>query len=434
MTDQWINIKDKRPEGGVTGSAGGMNEDKPDKADVAVKIANLNKVFIGAVGSCGTNYLHGLLNGHPEIITIPVQYRPINIFLKCKNYSKEKLIEEIFEVFSNMFNKKNTNKHGDLSDFEISQEIFREVLENEISMADLTHHILLNLINYAYVKAVNIDISEAKIILIHFHDTYEAQAMKLNLTDYPDAKWIIPIRHPLAYMHSDVECYNNKNRTLSWFLHCDCSKIDPTSLEYLKLIGNRAIYIKLEDMQKDLRSTMQKMSVFLGVSFSETMMKSIFGNIEYSSTTENNQNLIGQRKNFTDTKYKEDFSYQDIRFLETTFRQFMKKFNYAFETDANMSREELLSFPMSKRPGFFKLIRTNPRATHFALVKYKKKYFVVRALDKMGLGKVFLTIAALIVKGGSLTTYAETRSESELAIMRAKAIDKNIMFNSITWD
>ena len=68
------------------------------------KIANLKKVFIGAIGSCGNNYLHGLLNSHSEIISIPFQYRPVDIFLKCKNHSKEKLTEDVVGGFSPMFN------------------------------------------------------------------------------------------------------------------------------------------------------------------------------------------------------------------------------------------------------------------------------------------------------------------------------------------
>ena len=59
--------------------------------------------------------------------------------------------------------------------------------------------------------------------------------------------------------------------------------------------------------------------------------------------TENNVKLRRQPKTFTDTKYKEDFSCQGIRFIETVFRQFMKRFDFKFETDANMSRAELLS-------------------------------------------------------------------------------------------
>jgi hypothetical protein len=407
---------------------------KPDKSNLE-KIATLNKVFIGAVGSCANNYLHGLLNSHPEIISIPFQYRPINILLKCKSHSKEKLIEEVIEGFLPMFNKEKTNKHGNFSGFEISQETFREVLENEVSMAGLTHHKLTNLINYAYVKAVNQDISEAKIILIHFHDLSEEQALKLTLIDYPDAKWIIPIRHPLAYMHSDVECYNNKSRTLSMYLHANYQKLEQTNFEYLKLMEKRATYIKLEDMTKDLHSTMQKLSVFLGVSFTETMLKSTFGGNEYSSTTENNQNIRRRPKTFSDTKFKEDFSYQDIRFLETTFRQFMKRFDFEFGTDANMSREELLSHAMQKMPGFFKLMKTHPTVTHKVMFKFKEKYFIFRALDKIGLGRVSLTLALFIMRGLSPTSYFSTEriSDSENTIIRTKVIDKNIKFNSISW-
>ena len=59
--------------------------------------------------------------------------------------------------------------------------------------------------------------------------------------------------------------------------------------------------------------------------------------------------------------YKKTFSYQDMRFIETTFRQYIKRFNYEFETDANMSRDELLSLPVSKKPSFFTKIRIEPR-------------------------------------------------------------------------
>jgi len=295
-------------------------------------------------------------------------------------------------------------------------------------MGTLTHHMILNSINYAYIKAVGADLTKFKAILIHFHDTSEVRAMELTLKDFPDAKWIIPTRHPVAYFHSDVESYNNKSRTLSWFLHNGFDKIDPVIFQNIKPIGNRANYIKLSEIHKDLRGTMQKLSIFLGVSFSETMLKSTFGNIEYASTTENNQYLSHQPKDFTDSKYKDSFSYQDIRFLETTFRQAIKKFNYEFETDAKMSREELLLFPSSKIPGFFTKIRTNPRVTHLTLFLFKKRYLIVRMLDKLGLARIFL-----IVKGQGPTNYTETRSESELTKLRTNAIDENIKFNSISW-
>lgn len=177
---------------------------------------------------------------------------------------------------------------------------------------------------------------------------------------------------------------------------------------------------------------MQNISDDLGVSFCETMLNSTLGGVPYVASSANNKNILGQSSQLVDKKYKKDFSVQDMRFLETTFRQYMKRFNYEFETDANMSRDELLSLPVSKKPSFFTQIRIEPRIDYQIFIWFKKRY-IVRVLDKIGLGRIFLTLALLIVKGRSPTIYAETRSESELAGMRTKVIDENIKFNSIPW-
>ena len=112
----------------------------------------------------------------------------------------------------------------------------------------------------------------------------------------------------------------------------------------------------------------------------------------------------------------------------------MKRFNFKFESDANMSRDELLSVPILKKPNIFTQMLIKPRVDYHVLAVYKNKHSLVRALDKIGLARVFLTLAALIVKGYSPIAYTETRSQNELAAMRVEVIDENIKFNSIDWD
>jgi len=149
--------------------------------------------------------------------------------MENKNSSKEKLIEKIIAGdMQILFNKEDTIRQGNFSNFEISYKIFRDELENEISMENITHRMLLNAIHCAYVQAIDQDISKVKTILIHFHDVYDLHELKLTLNDYPESKWIITIRHPLGMMNSDVQFYNQfrnkKGRTLPLFLQKNNAK------------------------------------------------------------------------------------------------------------------------------------------------------------------------------------------------------------------
>jgi len=333
--------------------------------------SNQKIVCLLGFGRSGSLFLHSLLDGHPQISTLPGYFfkgwfgeNTWPIFQP--NFQeinwRQTLAEKICTYFEPQFNahcKKNVigKPNGNTEWFaknlgftqlgenrsevlELDQQLFKSKFINLSQAYDkIDSRICFELIHKAFHIAFrqnqNIDINSNKLILYHFHNPNYNEFSNF-VCNYPSAKFLYVIRNPIQMLESWIAGYSNKiNKTNNcfqnkiWF-NLIVQRItrvfhymyDP----FNDLFETRGV--KLEDIKRNYQDLVPELKKWIGIDYNPELEKSEFLKLKFSRPSASMDMISGFDTRSIDIKNGRFFSTRDIEILETLFWPFMKLYGY----------------------------------------------------------------------------------------------------------
>ena len=361
-----------------------LNKEEKTKKFINYKNQISVTTLIG-FGRSGSLFLHSLLDGHPQISTLPGYFfkgwfgeETWSIFQP--NFQeinwRETLVDKICTYFEPQFNahcKKNvigkpngntewfaknlgfTQLGDDHSEvLELDQQKFKsKFIDLSQAYDKIDSRICFELIHEAFDKAYRIPENSAqkdKTIFYHLHNPSYFEHANFHY-HYPDSKSLFIIRHPIQMLESwlltdltSLHSLLEENHSFSDNYHLikilNCGAKISYSLGYflnpLNSIDN-VRGIKLEDLKRNPKKTLRKISEWMGIKYNPLLYQSTFMGKHFSRPSANFNNIEGFDTRSIDVSLGRIFGKKDIEVLETLFWPFMDMYGYT-----KMSKEQFL--------------------------------------------------------------------------------------------
>ena len=179
--------------------------------------------------------------------------------------------------------------------------------------------------------------NKLKIIFLHIHlfENFRNYLKILNV--YKDTKILITYRDPLVSMCSTVK---------HWTIYDEGKHMTPRNLfsnyqfhfntfNNLKEYKNKIRVVKLENIHTKSKKTLRKICKFIGIKYSNILLKSTYFNKKWWGDSISNKNLDGLNSNFKNKFDKDIFEHNDIEFIENKIINILKKYNYPIRSKNN---------------------------------------------------------------------------------------------------
>ena len=308
-------------------------------------------------GRSGTGLLHSLIDGHPEVSTLPSIY--LSEFFDHSNWVKineggwSEMVANFMAIYEVLFDASSPNpiatisrgvikalgrKEGMANLGEKRNEILsvdKKVFSGELTRLMDYHDRLdaltfFKLVHFAFDKTLN-DGNKKNLIFYHIHnpDTYA----QLNfLKSAPDANWLMMVREPVQSCEAWVGDSFRKNE------YADVvNKIFKMLFEIDNVIfqNENAIGLRLEDLKEYPKKTIPALCAWLGIKEEKSLYemtaqgKKWWGDPVSPDYDKDGMNPFG--KTSINRKLGSVFSENDQFVLRTLFYPFSVRFGYAAE-------------------------------------------------------------------------------------------------------
>ena len=339
-----------------------------------VKQENIPICFLG-FGRSGSLFLHSLLDGHPEISTLPGYFfkgwfNQQNWPVLEPDYANQDwrkiLAEKIYDNFEPQFNansQKNVigKPNGEVKwlakelgftqlgnyrseILKLDEKKFKTALVKLLMPFEkVNSKICFELIHEAYDKAYRIDKNniKAKKIFYHLHNPgYFERACFLH--HYPNTKTLFIVRNPIQMLESwllnDINQLIYLSRKIQFYKDgyqfksiLNSSVKIATTLEYfldpLNSVGE-VRGVKLEDLKNAPNETLKKLCNWMDIEENPSLLKSEFMGKKFSRPSVNFNNITGFDTRSIDVPLGRVFSSRDIKIIETLYWPFMNMYGY----------------------------------------------------------------------------------------------------------
>ena len=309
------------------------------------RIRNLPIYFLSNFGHCGIDYLHSLLDSHPQILLMPV----ISFYRAWKMLDCDELncVNEMFLAWQSYI-----EEHPSMQT--LRRKLFHEQTESEIFYSEFRRLLELRGISrmnvfyslhQAYFLAKNIDLSCVRVLVSHEHLPYQ---LLEALADFPQAGVLQIIRDPRAvfagswrwsindfgylrdyYFNFDIE---------DWMQGCENWK------KHGSRLGAKYKVVRNKDLHEQLESQMRQISKWLGIDFSPTLLKCTFSGKQWEGEsafmTADNKYPQPEEEFFKTEnvrkRWMKELSRKEIVMIEFLTRKSMKEFGYDRLTKDNV--------------------------------------------------------------------------------------------------
>lgn len=346
-------------------------------------LEKMDKCILSSYGHCGLDWTTTLLDNHKEILIMPA-FSFFRCFYYIKTFNKKFDVEnkdisnkEISKEFSRLFKKdprQNNQKRKFLfkkKDFDAFETYLTKWL-NYSKINNIYKKIFLG-IHYAFSKVYKIDLKKKKILVAQEHVPFYSNRYKKIL----NPKFLYIVRDPRATMAGAIlrmEKHNSDKIFSNQFDHIIlyCKSAEAFVNSYAQ--KEKIYVIQNEKMHLNLKKEMLKLSKWLEINYSKTMLQqTIQGKVWYGESSYlQGKNQDGDLKksppkNFYDSnqikkRWKSQLKEIDILMIEVIFKDVFKKFGYNFSVKKN----------------FFDYFKTYLYL--FFNFNYQKKYFISKYL------------------------------------------------------
>ena len=222
--------------------------------------------LIVTTGRTGSDYLHHCLDGLKGLIVFSDKF-DYQQFFKHKNHLQDphKLLNNFLKKYSYLFSKIDVENIK----INLNTKKFRKYFKKLSGTKKINQREFLILLYKSYHLTSGGKLKDVKAIIHHSHGINETiKVMK----DFPNAKILITIRHPLSNLKSGLK---------NWFKY-DKSKISMKhvfnyiyrirqDLKFLIKLKNKKMFIKLEEV--NLKKVKKKICSFLDIKFQKKIFK-----------------------------------------------------------------------------------------------------------------------------------------------------------------
>ncbi|MDC0215445.1 sulfotransferase, partial [Candidatus Marinimicrobia bacterium] len=272
-------------------------------------INSLPVVALMTTGRTGSDYLHSLLDSHPQVLTFNGHFTVYSDFfstaLTIKNDSS--IIADIVDEFIGKYIYKFVSKY----DYQEAKDILGKNKDESITIntSDFKRHVIQlmkdenlssrNLL-LAFYGSYNIclgnNIFNTKVFFHHPHVGYE---LDLFINDFSDLKIVFTTRDPRANFVSNIENFRRYSLMHDNEVHLyNAMKIMLEDCKIDEIHENEDVVIKLEDLPK--KNIMESFANWLQIDFRESMLNATWAGLEW----------YGDR--LSTKKYKSSYSNIDL--------------------------------------------------------------------------------------------------------------------------
>ena len=314
------------------------------------EISELPVIMIGSFGHAGIDWIHSLLDNHPQALLMPAfsffrtlerikRGNEFNIY-KEKNYEIAKLLSNTFyfDKAYQLKRRKFINDENQRKDFE---NFLFDYLENSKEI-DIKKKLFFG-IHYAFAKIYNIDLSKKKLIITHEHVCWHCNKYKKIF----NSKFIIIFRDPRATLAGEILRMRNSNQDKKInSLQLDTMLLTMSSAYNFLKKDNKSEFIYPlvnEKMVENLQNEMRDLAKWLGIDYFDSMTKQTFMNKEWlgeSAYLAKDELEEKAPKNFyhpseVERRWRSILSKNEILFIEVIYRNVMRRFNFKKDNDLN---------------------------------------------------------------------------------------------------
>jgi tetratricopeptide (TPR) repeat protein len=308
-------------------------------------------------GRSGTGLLHSLIDGHPEVSTMPSIY--FSEFFNKTTWDKivsggwSEMADRFIETYEVLFDAsapspietKSTNRISNLGRKEgmanvgdqrdellrVDKALFRAELQRLMDLNDhLEAFVFFKLIHMAYDKALN-DRNHKHLMFYHIHNPdYYA---KLNFVQAaPNANWVMMVREPIQACEAWIRSHFDNNE----YTHIP-TKIISMLFEIDNVIHHkqRSVGVRLEDLKEFPRKTIPALCDWMGIEEMESLYEMTAQGKKWWGDPDSPDYLKDGMEPFGKTSIRRKigsvFSEDDRFVLRTFFYPFSVRFGYVEE-------------------------------------------------------------------------------------------------------
>ena len=259
-------------------------------------MSKLKVAMITHYQSSGSLYLHSLLDGHPQIITIPgvphldpiingtfdTSQQALDVF----NIANPKFYDTSKMTFADLNSSglyrlgENANE-GIVTDKILFNQFFFECIHKE----NLVPRNIIFSLYYAYAKSHGMDLNTKKVVLFHPHEIHRTISMH-NL--FPDSKYLVTIRNPARAYYSRLQLMKNKAKARN-IAHSHLGLLSDDAYNVYELLQNNMSMriVKIEDFAENSHYILMKLCKYLNIDYNAELQKSTFGSKLYWGANSN---------------------------------------------------------------------------------------------------------------------------------------------------
>lgn len=342
--------------------------------------------LIVTTGRTGSDYLQRCLDGLNGLIVFSDKFNYHQFFENDnQRINSEILLRKFLEKYSYLF------KEIKIENIKIKFSI-KKFKKNfmQLSKNKLTNRKQFFLLLYkSYHLTCGKKLSKTQNVIHHSHGVNNTiQALK----DFPNAKILITVRHPLMNLKSGLyNWFRYKKSTISMkrvFFYVYRIRQD---LMYLNSLKNRKFFIKLEEANN--KAVKKKLCNFLNIKYQKNIFKaSILGKPWIGDKVSSKNSAQGRYINPGDGKdVLKFFEKKEIKLLNYIFMDY-KKFGYNLKTISSLSFFMNIFYLYSFEKYTFKNAKNKSFLSNILYLSYRYLFFILILfkLDKL-LKRIHLT-------------------------------------------
>lgn len=389
------------------------------------------------MGRSGTLFFHSLMDGHPELVTLPGVYfagwfteENIKRFQQDQQDAqwREHLVGKILDAFEPQFNAHSTKNtsgkaFGNCSHlaessgftsmgpnrdtvFVVDKDLVAQHLLDLLRpLPTVSHARCFELIHHAYSRAAGQQQwqhTPTPHIFYHIHNP-DNNELESFLRHYPQANVLKLTRHPIqgleSWMNIDIAGYEkllddpqvasnanllDSSLTANWQKAAGkaSTRIHPVQDAYCGIV--RGITVRIEDVKRRPHDIMPKIAAWMGLADHQSLYESTFNGIQYwGPASLNTKAITGFDTAAIDKSLGRLFGPRDLQIMETLFYPQSVAYGYA-EADADALQQNLtqidpwLDEPLEFELNLYRKLR-EPNGAIQAVPAYKNLHFALRS-------------------------------------------------------
>lgn len=331
------------------------------------KINKIPLVVLSTFGHCGVDWLHSLIDSHKEILILP----PLSFFRRIDHLKKKGIyldntlsIDKVANIFTKELFKKTKIDSYNMLKRSQTQSVFKKhikdylLVENELDIEKKVFYA----IHYAFAKINKINLNKIKTIVTHEHVSWNCYLYN----KFFNSKFLFIIREPKKVVAGSIR-FNKRYKDIPINYQFDGDLLWMLSAnKFIKKLKKKNYFIiKNEDMHKNLKSEMVKLSKWLNIKYSKSLLTETFlgkkwlGESAYLSKVDLK---VPYPKDYykpenIEKRWRSILNKKSILVVETVFEKIMIKYKYKFDNKLN-SRKRLngyinLLFGFNEKNNFF---------------------------------------------------------------------------------